>query len=383
MWLCITTTFLNFYHNHIILRSGNRKADRPRALPVLLVLDARPRQRRRQQCHADPLPLPEVRDVKARCRVVPPARGPSSSSPSYYAAFFRPQREAARRRSAVLFLLHLHEARYRRELLERTLREERRGEGRERHPPPRRAAAPRDPPRPGIRARAAPRDPCSRRAPKPVLAPRPGTRARGAPMVPPQGPAARTRSTGAEERAHRAPQIREIDARPEHAQDHPTRCGTRGTPVRGPGRENTAGDRHAPPSRASWERVHASPWGEPGTQDHEQGGRVSAPLRATRNRTGSQRRPQRQKRSTTNARWEMLLPSVRPLEFTESGPSLCSSRKPTRARVVRSAESNNHVPAGPAEPVEPCQSSAKRHQAQLTDVFARKHHKDRPARTST
>jgi hypothetical protein len=240
-------------------------------------------------------------------------------------------------------------------------------------------------PRPGTRARAAPRDPCSRRAPKPVLAPRPGTRARGAPMVPPQGPAAaaRTRSTGAEERAHRAPQIREIDARPEHAQDHPTRCGTRGTPVRGPGRENTAGDRHAPPSRASWERVHASPWGEPGTQDHEQGGRVSAPLRATRNRTGSQRRPQRQKRSTTNARWEMLLPSVRPLEFTESGPSLCSSRKPTRARVVRSAESNNHVPAGPAEPVEPCQSSAKRHQAQLTDVFARKHHKARPARTGT
>ena len=66
-------------------------------------------------------------------------------------------------------------------------------------------------PRPGTRARAAPRDPCSRSTSS-------------------QGPAARTRSTGAEERAYRAPQIREVDARQpttEHAPDRPTR--SRGT----------------------------------------------------------------------------------------------------------------------------------------------------------
>jgi len=122
-------------------------------------------------------------------------------------------------------------------------------------------------PRPGTRARAAPRDPCSRSTSS-------------------QGPAARTRSTGAEERAHRAPQIREVDARPEHAPDSPTRSrGTRGTPVRGPGRENTTGDRRA-------------------LFRHEQGGRASAPLQATGNCPGNPRRPQRQKRSTTNARWK-------------------------------------------------------------------------------
>ena len=66
-------------------------------------------------------------------------------------------------------------------------------------------------PRPGTRARAAPRDPCSWSTSS-------------------QGPAARTRSTGAEERAYRAPQIREVDARQpttEHAPDRPTR--SRGT----------------------------------------------------------------------------------------------------------------------------------------------------------
>ena len=154
-----------------------------------------------------------------------------------------------------------------------------------------------------------------RRAPGPVLAPRPGTRARGVRRH--RGP---RRAREAQARKNEPTELRRSGrSMPDNRQPSTPQTGRRAHEAHEahrcealPGRENTTGDRRA-------------------LVRYEQGGRASAPLQATGNCPGDPRRPQRQKRSTTNARWNPVL-RVRPREFQESGSSLCSSRKPTRAR---------------------------------------------------